>query len=74
MCQFIPVIRRGKPNLQAQGDGGYLATLKISNIGSGTARNVVLNNATLGTAVGSTMPIAALPYFVGNIAPGSLPL
>jgi len=59
------------PTLQQQGDGGYLATVKISNLGSGTAQAVQLNAATLGTAVGSTMPVAALPFAVGNIAPGS---
>ena len=59
------------PTLQAQGDGGYLASLKISNVGSGTAQNVELTGATLGAAVGSTLPTAALPYSVGNIAPGS---
>jgi O-glycosyl hydrolase len=62
------------PTLQAQGDGSYIATLKISNAGSGTAQNVQLTSATLGTAVGSTLPVAALPYSVGNIAPGSFEL
>ena len=60
--------------LQAQGDGSYLASLKVSNLGSGTAQNVELNGCTLGTAVGSTLPIAALPYSIGNIAPGSFAL
>lgn len=57
--------------LAAQGDGGYLGTVKVSNTGTGTAQNVTLTGATLGTAVGSTLPIAALPYSIGNIAPGS---
>jgi len=57
--------------LVAQGDGGYLATVKVSNTGTGTAQNVTLTGATLGAAVGTTLPIAALPYSVGNIAPGA---
>jgi hypothetical protein len=62
------------PMLQAQGDGGYLATLQIRNTGSGTAQNVVLNGATLGTTVGSTLPTAPLPFSIGNIAPGGFAL
>jgi hypothetical protein len=59
------------PTLMAQGDGSYIATVKISNTGTGTAQNVVLTTATLGSATGSTLPTAAMPYAVGNIAPGS---
>lgn len=59
------------PKLYREGDGTYLATVKVSNIGKGTAQNVVLDRATLGTLAGSTLPTAPLPYSIGNIAPGS---
>jgi O-glycosyl hydrolase len=62
------------PTLQTQGDGSYLATVKISNLGTGTAQNVSLTSATLGAAVGTTLPSATLPFSVGNIAPGSYTL
>jgi glucosylceramidase len=53
------------------GDGSYQATVKISNTGTGTARDVQLTTAELGSTAGSTMPTAALPFTVGDIAPGA---
>lgn len=58
------------PTLEMQGDGSYLATVKVSNVGKGTAQNVQLNSASLGANAGTTLPTAALPYSLGNIAPG----
>lgn len=54
----------------AEGDGTVLSTLTITNNGTGTAQNVVLTSATLGTSAGSTMPTGPLPFSIGNIAPG----
>ncbi|WP_213805034.1 polysaccharide lyase family protein [Granulicella sp. dw_53] len=51
-----------------QGDGSYLGTVKITNLGSGTAQNVQLTSAALGAAAGS-----AVPNMIGNIAPGGGP-
>jgi hypothetical protein len=48
------------------GDGSYQATVTIKNNGTGTAQNVVLTGALLGSATGSPLPSA-----VGNIAAGS---
>lgn len=62
------------PTLQLQGDGSYLAQLKVSNAGPGTAENVQLNSASLGRSAGTTLPTAALPYSIGNIAPGGFAL
>jgi hypothetical protein len=59
------------PSLFAQGDGTFLGTVTIANIGTGTAQNVQLSSATLGSVAGSTLPIAPMPYSIGNIAPGT---
>src|SRR5579871_253028 len=45
--------------------GGYQATVTIKNNGTGTAQNVQLTGATLGSATG-----AAIPQTLGDIAPG----
>jgi len=50
--------------LTRQGDGSYLATVVVTNNGSGSVQNVQLSGATLGTATGSP-----LPYLIGNIGP-----
>jgi glucuronoarabinoxylan endo-1,4-beta-xylanase len=59
-----------RPTFTAQGDGSVLGTLLVSNIGTGTAQNVTLTSATFGSAAGTTLPVAAMPYTVGDIAPG----
>jgi hypothetical protein len=59
------------PSRFAEGDGTVLSTLTITNNGTGTAQNVQLTSATLGSSVGTTMPTGPLPFAVGNIAPGS---
>jgi glucuronoarabinoxylan endo-1,4-beta-xylanase len=59
------------PSRFAQADGTVLSTLTITNNGTGTAQNVLLTSATLGTSVGTTMPTGPLPFTIGNIAPGS---
>jgi glucosylceramidase len=59
------------PTHFAEGDGTVLSTITIANIGTGTAQNVTLTSATLGTSAGTTMPTGALPFKIGNIAPGS---
>jgi rhamnogalacturonan endolyase len=51
--------------LAKQGDGSYLATVTVTNSGSGTAQNVQMTSATLGSAMGSS-----LPRSLGYIAPG----
>jgi glucuronoarabinoxylan endo-1,4-beta-xylanase len=58
------------PSFMAQGDGTVLGTVKLNNLGTGTAQNVQLTSATFGIATGTTLPTAALPYSVGDIAPG----
>ena len=58
-------------SLFAEGDGTFLATVTVHNNGTGTAQNVQLTSATLGSVTGSTLPTAPLPFSVGNIAPGS---
>jgi len=55
----------------AEGDGTVLSTLTVSNVGTGTAQNVQLTSASLGTSEGTTMPTGPLPFSIGNIAPGS---
>jgi hypothetical protein len=45
--------------------GGYQATVTVKNNGTGTAQNVQLTGATLGSAAG-----AAIPQMLGDIAPG----
>jgi hypothetical protein len=55
----------------AEGDGTVLSTFTITNTGTGTAQNVVVTSATLGTSAGTTLPTGPLPFSVGNIAPGS---
>jgi hypothetical protein len=57
--------------LQKFGDGSYQATVKISNLGTGTAQQVELDSSSLGSAAGDTLPTAPLPYHLGDIAPGS---
>jgi glucuronoarabinoxylan endo-1,4-beta-xylanase len=59
------------PSHFAQGDGTVLSTLTITNSGTGTAQNVQLTSASLGTSVGSTMPTGPLPFTIGDVAPGS---
>jgi O-glycosyl hydrolase len=59
------------PSRFAQGDGTVLDTLTITNNGTGTAQNVQLTSATLGSSAGTTMPTGSLPFTVGDIAPGS---
>jgi len=46
-------------------NGSYLATVTITNNGTGTAQNVTLTGATLGGATG-----VPLPQSLGNIVPG----
>jgi hypothetical protein len=46
------------------GDGSYQAVLTVTNNGTGTAQNVQLTGATLGTASGSPLPIV-----IGNLQP-----
>jgi hypothetical protein len=43
-------------SLAKLGDGSYRATVKISNRGAGTAQNVWLTSATIGSGVGSVVP------------------
>jgi glucosylceramidase len=57
--------------LQKFGDGSYQATVKVSNLGTGTASQVELDSSSLGSAAGDTLPTAPLPYQLGDIAPGS---
>jgi uncharacterized protein len=45
--------------------GGYQATVTVKNNGTGTAQNVQLTGATLGSATG-----VAIPQTLGDIAPG----
>jgi glucuronoarabinoxylan endo-1,4-beta-xylanase len=59
------------PTLQKLGDGSYQATFKITNMGTGTAQDVQLNSSSLGSAAGSTLPAAPMPFSLGNIAPNS---
>jgi O-glycosyl hydrolase len=58
------------PALQLLGDGSYEATITISNTGTGTAQNVQMTSATLGSASGVPAPNTALPRVLGSIAPG----
>ncbi len=51
--------------LTKNGDGSYAATITLKNTGTGTALNVVLTTATLGTPSGTPLPQSA-----GSIAPG----
>jgi glucosylceramidase len=60
-----------RPTFTAEGDGTVLGTVQVSNLGSGTARNVQLTSASFGSATGTTLPTAPLPYSIGDIAPGS---
>ncbi len=59
------------PTLFAEGDGTVLSTITVHNVGTGTAQNVELGSATLGTSTGTTLPTGVLPFLIGNIAPGS---
>ncbi len=49
------------------GDGSYKATVSIKNNGTGTAQNVVVTTAALGSATGSP-----LPQSIGNIPSGAI--
>lgn len=49
-----------------QGSAGYQASVTVVNNGTGTAQDVQLNNATLGTATGTVTPI-----LLGNLSPGA---
>jgi hypothetical protein len=57
--------------LQKLGDGSFQAAVKIANNGTGTAQNVQLSTALLGSATGVPAPGVALPQTVGSIAPGA---
>jgi hypothetical protein len=46
--------------------GGYQATVKVTNSGTGTAQNVVLTSMTLGNAAGSPLPVN-----LGEVQPGA---
>jgi hypothetical protein len=48
------------------GDGSYQAVVTVTNNGTGTAQDVVISGATLGSAAGSTLPVS-----LGNIQPGA---
>jgi hypothetical protein len=70
--QFAPAAATtGAPNLIAtarlarQPDGSYVATVTVTNKGSGPALNVQLTSAALGSATG-----AAQPQALGEIDPG----
>lgn len=54
----------------AEGDGTILSTITLTNNGTGTAQNVQLTGANFGSSAGTTMPTGAMPFTVGNIAPG----
>jgi hypothetical protein len=45
------------------GSGSYVATVTVTNVGTGTARNVVLGSSTLGTAAGTptSTPLISIP-------------
>ena len=58
------------PTFTAQGDGSVLGTVTVKNLGTGTAQNVTLTSATFGSAAGTTLPTGAMPYTIGDIAPG----
>ncbi len=51
-------------NLSKLSGGGYQAVVTITNNGTGTAQNVKVTAATLGSATGTPLPIS-----LGNIAP-----
>jgi glucosylceramidase len=55
----------------AEGDGTVLSTITVTNNGTGTAQNVQLASANLGTSQGTTLPTGPLPFTIGNIAPGA---
>lgn len=46
--------------------GGYQATVKVTNSGTGTAQNVVLTSAMLGSAAGTPSPVN-----LGEVQPGA---
>jgi hypothetical protein len=48
------------------GDGSYQAVVTVTNNGTGTAQEVQISGATLGSAAGSTLPVS-----LGNIQPGA---
>ena len=56
--------------LQKLGDGSIQANIKIANTGSGTAQNVQLKTAVLGSASGVPAPGVTLPQSIGSIAAG----
>jgi hypothetical protein len=49
--------------LAAQSDGSYLGTVTVTNTGTGTAQNVVLTSAVLGSASGTpgSQPLVSIP-------------
>lgn len=52
--------------IAAASGGGYLATITLTNSGTGPASSVALTSATLGSAVGSP-----LPQSISTLSPGS---
>jgi hypothetical protein len=50
-------------SLAVQSDGSYLGTVTVTNTGTGTAQNVVLTSAVLGSASGTpgTQPLVSIP-------------
>jgi hypothetical protein len=52
--------------LSLLGDGRYQATVTVKNNGTGTAQNVTLTGAILGSASGSPLPAA-----LGDVQPGA---
>ena len=61
-----------QPTVKKLGDGSFEAAVKITNVGTGTAQNVVLSGATMGSATGSPNPLSSLPEAAGSgsLAPG----
>lgn len=53
-------------SLVLSSDGSYQALVKVTNDGTGTAQDVEITGATLGSAAGTALPIA-----VGNVQPGA---
>jgi hypothetical protein len=55
-----------KSTLLLSGDGSYQALVSVTNNGTGTAQDVQITGATLGSAAGTALPVA-----VGNVQPGA---
>jgi hypothetical protein len=51
-----------------QSDGSFLGSIKVSNVGTGTAENVVLTSATLGAGSGTPAPQALISIPPGGVA------